>query len=65
MIVLINNASFELPPGASLADAVRLVQAVPPFAAAVNLQFIPSGQHEKTALHDNDKIEIIRPVTGG
>lgn len=65
MIVLINNASLELPQGSSLADAVRAVQAVPPFAVAVNMQFIPSSQYEKTALQDRDSVEIIRPVTGG
>ncbi len=65
VIVLINNASFQLPQGASLADAVRTVQAAPPFAVAVNLQFIPNSLYEKTALQDRDSIEIIRPVTGG
>ncbi len=65
MIVLINNQSVELSPGASLADAVRAIGAVPPFAAAVNMQFVPKPQHEKTVLRPGDTIEIIRPVTGG
>ena len=65
VIVLINNAPFELPQGANLADAVRTVQAASPFAVAVNMQFIPSSQYEKTALQDRDSVEIIRPVTGG
>lgn len=65
MIVQVNNQSVELPPGASLADAVRQVGALPPFAAAVNLQFVPSSQYDHTVLHPDDAVEIIRPVTGG
>ena len=65
MIVRINSQSFELPPGATLADAVRAVQAVPPFAAAVNMQFVPNHQYANTPLKADDAIEIIRPVTGG
>jgi thiamine biosynthesis protein ThiS len=31
----------------------------------VNMQFIPGSQYASTALQAGDKIEIIRPVTGG
>jgi sulfur carrier protein len=37
----------------------------PPFAAAVNLQFVPRGQYAQHALRDHDKIELISPITGG
>lgn len=65
MIVQINNQPFELPEGASLADAVRLVKAQPPFAAAVNMQFVPNHQYATNLLSPGDSVEIIRPVTGG
>jgi sulfur carrier protein len=69
VIVLINNLPVDLPPGpdgaARVSDAVRSVGAVPPFAVAVNLQFVPASQYASTLLGLNDKIEIIRPVTGG
>lgn len=65
MIIQINNQTVDLPTGASLADAVRSFGAVPPFAAAVNMQFIPNHQYSRTLLQPNDSVEIIRPVTGG
>jgi sulfur carrier protein len=65
MKVYINQVSHELPIGATLADAISLLQARPPFAAAVNLQFVPNGQYTQTRLHSDDRIDIIAPVTGG
>lgn len=65
MMIRINNQPVELPPKANLADAVRLAGAVQPFAAALNLQFVPNSQYTQTQLSPNDSIEIIRPVTGG
>jgi sulfur carrier protein len=63
--VLINQALHTLPQGATLADAVARAGVQPPFAAAVNLQFVPRGQYEKYALTNHDKIELISPITGG
>lgn len=65
MMIRINNQPVELPVDATLADAVRLAGAVPPFAVALNLQFVPNSQYAQTPLNANDSIEIIRPVTGG
>jgi sulfur carrier protein len=65
MNISINKTLHELPAGATLADAVALIQAVPPFAAAVNMQFVPNTQYTQTSLQPGDHIEIIRPVTGG
>lgn len=65
MKVIINKQEHELPAGATLADAVRAVEARPPFAAAVNTQFVPKTQYAQHALKDGDRVEIISPVTGG
>ena len=65
MNVFINQLPHEMAEGATLADAVTLLQARPPFAAAVNLQFIPNTQYDQRVLHANDRIDIIAPVTGG
>lgn len=65
MNVYINQVPHEFTPGATLADAVLLVQARPPFAAAVNLQFVPNTQYAQTPLQSDDRIDIITPVTGG
>jgi sulfur carrier protein len=63
--VLINQQSHHLPPGATLADAIALVGIQPPFAAAINLQFVPRGQYGQRSLQANDAIELIAPITGG
>ena len=65
MKLFINKQLHDLPEGATLAQAAEAIQAVPPFAAAVNMQFVPKTQHAITALHEGDRVEIIRPVTGG
>ena len=63
--VLINQAPHELPTNATLADAVQSVGISPPFAAAVNLQFVPKTQYASHVLQTNDQIELISPITGG
>ena len=63
--VRINQAIHELPQGASLADAVAQVDIHPPFAAAVNLQFVPRQNYPQHVLQNGDHIELISPITGG
>ena len=63
--VLINQAPHDLPANATLADALQRVGIAPPFAAAVNLQFVPKTQYACHVLHPNDQIELIAPITGG
>ena len=41
------------------------VNAKPPYAVAVNLNFIPKTQYANQLLQENDQIEIIAPITGG
>lgn len=65
MRVIINHTPHELPPNATVADAAQAVGAQPPYAVAVNLQFVPKTQHATTVLQPNDAVEIIAPVTGG
>ena len=63
--VRINGHAFVLPDPATLADAVAQMGLKPPFAAAINLQFIPNTAYHHTLLHDADQIDLIAPVTGG
>ena len=65
MNVFINQVPQELDAGATLERAIALVQAQPPFAAAVNLVFVPNSQYGQKVLHAEDRIDIISPVTGG
>jgi sulfur carrier protein len=65
MKVIINKNEHELPSGATVADAVVAIEAKPPFAAAVNTQFVPKTHYAQHALSEGDRVEIISPVTGG
>ena len=65
MMVWINQKSCELQQGCTLKEVIELAQITPPFAAAVNAQFVPKTLYHQTLLHDNDKIELIVPITGG
>ena len=63
--VLINQTPYRLPQGAHLADAIAAAGVQPPFAAAVNLEFVPKTQHASHPLQTGDQIELIAPITGG
>ena len=65
MNVLINDQPFTLPDGATVVDALAALEAVPPFAVAVNREFVPRSAHAAHTLQPHDRIEVIRPVTGG
>ena len=49
----------------TLADAIATAKVKPPFAAAVNMHFVPKKNHASHLLQTGDKIELIVPVTGG
>ncbi|MEY2803380.1 MAG: hypothetical protein RL657_716 [Pseudomonadota bacterium] len=63
--VLINQVPHRLPVGATLADAIAQAGVQPPFAAAVNLEFVPKSRHAQHVLSAGDQIELIAPITGG
>ena len=63
--LFINQQAHTLPAGATLSDAVAHVGIQPPFAAAVNLQFVPRTQYAQHVLHTGDRVELIAPITGG
>lgn len=65
MNVLINLQPFELPEGATVADALTALQARPPYAVAVNTVFVPAPEHPRHPLQAGDRVEVISPVTGG
>ena len=63
--VVINQVAYQLPGPASLQDAISAAGVTPPFAAAVNLQFVPRSQYATHLLSANDQVELIAPITGG
>ncbi len=65
MNILINDKPFALPEHATLTDALAALDATPPFAVAVNREFVPRSAYAARALQPDDRVEVIRPVTGG
>lgn len=65
MRVLINGVAYDLADGATVGEAIAAAAIAPPFAVAVNLQFVPKTQYKSTPLSSGDNIEIVSPVTGG
>ena len=65
MRVILNQVEYELPNQSMVSDALALINAKPPYAVAVNLNFVPKAKHAEFVLNENDQIEVIAPVTGG
>ena len=65
MQVLINDTPHTLPEPATVADALVAMNAMPPYAVAVNREFVPRSAYAAHALKNDDRLEVIRPVTGG
>ena len=63
--VFINHTPITLPLDITLAQALQSIAAQPPFAVAVNLQFIPRSAYDTTYLKAGDAIEVVQPITGG
>ncbi|WP_206950917.1 sulfur carrier protein ThiS [Trinickia acidisoli] len=65
MDVQVNQTPLSLPEQATLADALSVFGARPPFAVALNGEFVARGQHAARALRAGDKIDVVHPVAGG
>jgi sulfur carrier protein len=63
--IQINQQAFTLPDAATVTDALAAFGAKPPFAVALNGQFIARGEHASKALNAGDKLDIVSPVAGG
>ena len=65
MRVIANQRPRELPSNSRITDLLNMIEARPPYAVAVNLEFVPKTRHAEYILQENDQVEIIAPVTGG
>jgi len=65
MQITINQAPFELPEGATVGEALARFGATPPFAVALNLEFVHRQRYGETVLQAKDVLEIVQPVAGG
>ncbi len=65
MQITINHDPFELPEGATVEAALAQFGATPPFAVALNLEFVHRQRYSDTVLKAQDALEIVQPVAGG
>ncbi|CAG9215228.1 MULTISPECIES: sulfur carrier protein ThiS [Paraburkholderia] len=65
MDIQINQKPLTLPEGATVADALVAFGARPPFAVAVNGDFVARAQHGARALSAGDRLDVVSPVAGG
>ena len=65
MRIIANQIPRDLPSNSRITDLLTMIEAKPPYAVAVNLEFVPKTRHAEYVLQENDQVEIIAPVTGG
>jgi sulfur carrier protein len=65
MDIQVNQKPLSLPDGATVADALAAFGAQPPYAVAVNGDFVPRAQYAMRALHSGDQLDVVNPVAGG
>ena len=65
MNILINSQSVTVSDYTSLTQALNQFGARPPFAVAVNGDFVPRSQCDAKILNDGDSIELLSPIQGG
>jgi len=65
MRIIVNQVEYELSSQSVISDVLSLIDARPPYAVAVNLNFVPKIKHREFLLNENDQVEVITPVTGG
>ncbi|MDR3099808.1 MAG: sulfur carrier protein ThiS [Paraburkholderia sp.] len=65
MDIQINQKPLTLPEGATVADALAAFGAQPPFAVAVNGDFVTRTQHGARKLSAGDRLDVVSPVAGG
>jgi sulfur carrier protein len=63
--LIINQITREVPENSSIDDVLALIDAKPPYAVAINYEFVPKTKHAETILCEGDAMEVIAPVTGG
>ncbi|WP_404342388.1 sulfur carrier protein ThiS [Pseudoalteromonas mariniglutinosa] len=65
MKIVINGQSHELADSITLAQGLDEFGAVPPYAVAVNGQFVPRSRCSDVTLEEGDSIELLSPIQGG
>lgn len=65
MQILINQVPHDLPVDSTVQTALDHVEFKPPYAVALNRQFVARGSYATQALQDGDRLDVVHPVMGG
>jgi len=65
MNIHINQCVFDLLDDVTVTQALAAFGAKPPFAVALNGQFVARGEHATKTLAAGDKLDVVSPVAGG
>ena len=68
MKVTINGAGLDIPGKSSvitLLDLLHTYDAKPPYAVALNGDFVPQESYSHTAVNAGDCVDVVSPVFGG
>jgi sulfur carrier protein len=66
MTIQVNGQSHEIATGTSVSELLRELGVTQPHVAVeLNLEVVPRDQHQATALHDGDRLEVVTLVGGG
>ena len=65
MIKLMINGESKQITAAKLADLLQEVGAKPPYAVAINGEFVPQTEYAGYQVQEHDQIDIVSPVFGG
>ncbi|KPW05409.1 MULTISPECIES: sulfur carrier protein ThiS [Pseudoalteromonas] len=64
MTITINGELLTIK-SSMLVDVLQNFGAKPPFAVALNGEFIPQSLHASTTINEGDSIELLSPIQGG
>ncbi|MCF2858929.1 sulfur carrier protein ThiS [Pseudoalteromonas sp. SMS1] len=65
MKLIYNGQDIQVDGGLSLQQILVSHGATPPFAVALNGQFVPAGLLPETKPESGDSIEVLSPIQGG
>ena len=64
MTIIINDKPFESQ-ARQLSDVLEEYGATPPYAVALNGEFVAQHQYTGQAVQAGDRIEVVSPIFGG
>lgn len=65
MNITLNGEPLSLPNVINLQELLMLQAFTPPFAVALNGEFIAASDYPHTALQQNDSLDVLSPIQGG